>query len=117
MAARLQIVQTHTTEAENMKANQPEHPDLADFEKLARRRFDEAAEYEQEAAMLEVQRMSTLRDRLLDADDADLTIRIWVRGGHICEGTPSAVGLDHVELGDSRQLLIPLPAIEMVEFI
>ena len=100
-----------------MKSNPPEHPDLADFERLARRRFDEALEYEQEAAMLEVQRMSTLRDRLLDADDADLTIRIWAQGGHLCEGIPSAVGQDHVELGDSRQVIVPFSAIEMVEFI
>ncbi|MDE0188092.1 MAG: hypothetical protein OXN80_03220 [bacterium] len=99
-----------------MKSNQPEHPDLAQFERLARRRFDEVAEYEQEAAMLQVQRMSTLRDRLLDAEDAELTIRIWAQGGHLCEGTPFAVGQDHVELGDSRQLIIPFSAIEMVEF-
>ncbi len=100
-----------------MKSNQPEHPDLAQFERLARMRFDEVAEYEQDAAMLEVQRLSTLRDRLLDADDADLTIRIWVRGGHLCEGVPSTVGQDHVELGDSRQLIVPFSAIEMVEVI
>ena len=50
--------------------------------------------------MLQVQRMSTLRDRLLDAEDAELTIRIWAQGGHLCEGTPLAVGQDHVELGD-----------------
>ena len=100
-----------------MKSNQPEHPDLAQFERIARRRFDEALEYEQEAAMLQVQRMSNLRDRLLDADDADLTIRIWVRGGHLCEGVPTTVGQDHVELGDSRQLIIPFSAIEMMELI
>ena len=100
-----------------MKSNQPEHPDLAQFERLARQRFDEVLEYEREAAILEVQRMSTFRDRLLDADDADLTIRIWVQGGHLCEGIPSAVGRDHVELGVSHPLVIPFSAIEMVEFI
>ena len=100
-----------------MKSNQPEHPDLAQFERLAWRRFDEAAEYEQEAAMLQVQRMSTLRDRLLDADDADLAVRIWVRGGHLCEGVPSTVGRDHVELRDTRRLIVPFSSIEMVEVI
>lgn len=98
-----------------MDSRQPDHPDLADFEIMARRRFQEELEYEQEAAMLQIQRITTLRDRLLDADDADLTIRIWVQGGHLCEGIPSAVGQDHVELGDSPRLIIPLAAIEMVE--
>ena len=111
----MQIVQRHTFEVKEMASNQPEHPDLADFERMAQRRFDQALEYEQEAALLGIQRMGTLRDRLLDADDADLTIRIWVRGGHLCEGIPSAVGRDHVELGHSRRLIIPFSAIEMVE--
>ncbi len=98
-----------------MAPKEPEHPDLADFERLARQRFDEALEYEQEAAMLQIQRMATFRDRLLDAEDAERTIRLWVRGGHLCEGAPSAVGQDHVELGDARRLIIPFSAIEMVE--
>ena len=42
-----------------------EHPDLAEFENLAQRRFDAALEYKQEAAMFQIRRMATLRDRLL----------------------------------------------------
>ncbi len=98
-----------------MASKEPEHPDLADFGRLARLRFDEGLEYEQEAAMLQIRRMATFRDRLLDAEDADLTIRVWVRGGHLCEGTPSTVGQEHVKLGDSCRLIIPFSAIEMVE--
>jgi len=92
-----------------------EHPDLADFQELVRRRFQETLEYEQEAALLQIQRMATLRDRLLDAEDAGQPIRVWVKGGHLCEGIPSAVGQDHVELGDTRRLIIPLATVEMIE--
>lgn len=65
--------------------------------------------------MLQIQRMATLRDRLLDAEDAGQSIRIWVRGGHLCEGVPAAVGQDHVEFGDARRLIVPFSNIEMVE--
>lgn len=72
-------------------------------------------EYEQEAALLQIQRMATLRDRLLDAEDAGRPVRVWVRGGHLCEGTPTSVGQDYLELGNTRRLVIPLSAVEMVE--
>ena len=98
-----------------MTSRDSEHPDLASFEKLARQRFDEALEFEQEAALLQIRRLGTLRDRLLDAEDAEATAKIWVRGGHFCEGVPSVVGQDHVELGEVRPLLIPFSSIEMVE--
>ena len=93
------------------------HPDLEKFGRLAREKFDEALQYEQEAALLQVRRLGTLRDRLMDAEDAELTVKIWVKGGHLCEGIPSVVGQDHVELGDHRPLLIPFSSIEMVELI
>lgn len=98
-----------------MVSNESEHPDLVDFQDMVRRRFQETLEYEQEAALLQIQRMSTLRDRLLDAEDGALLVRIWVRGGHLCEGTPAAVGQDHVELGNSRTMIIPFASIEMLE--
>lgn len=93
------------------------HPDLENFGRLARQMFDDALQYEQEAALLQIRRMGTLRDRLIDAEDAGLTVRIWVKGGHLCEGAPSVVGQDHVELGDRRPFLIPFSSIEMVELI
>ncbi len=93
------------------------HPDLEKFGKLAGQMFDDALQYEQEAALLQIRRMGTLRDRLIDAEDAHLTVKIWVKGGHLCEGVPSVVGQDHVELGDRRPLLIPFFSIEMVELI
>ena len=98
-----------------MVSKESEHPDLLDFQELVRRRFQETLEYEQEAALIQIQRMATLRDRLLDAEDAGQPIRLWVQGGHLCEGIPSAVGQDHVELGDSRRVIIPFPTIEMIE--
>jgi hypothetical protein len=98
-----------------MTFRETSHPDLAEFQELARKRFQRVLEYEQEAAFLQIQRMATLRDRLLDAEDAEQQIRIWVRGGHLCEGIPSAVGQDHVELGTTRRLIVPFSTIEMVE--
>ena len=100
-----------------MAPKESEHPDLTNFGKLAKQLFDEALECEHEAALLQIRRMGTLRDRLLDAEDGELAVKIWVRGGHLCEGVPSAVGQDHVELGDVRPLLIPFSSIEMVELI
>ena len=98
-----------------MASQESQHPDLAEFQELVKRRFQDALEYEQEAAYLQIRRMATLRDRLLDAEDAEQAVRIWVRGGHLCEGIPTAVGQDHVELGDSRRLLVPFRTVEMVE--
>lgn len=98
-----------------MVSQESQHPDLAEFQELVNRRFQDALEYEQEAAFLQIRRMATLRDRLLDAEDAEQAVRIWVRGGHLCEGIPTAVGQDHVELGDSRRMLIPFRTVEMVE--
>lgn len=107
----------HDPRGEEMASREPEHPDLAQFGKLATQAFDEALACEHEAALMQIRRMGTLRDRLLDAEDAELTVKIWVRGGHLCEGVPSVVGQDHVELGDVHPLLIPFASIEMVELI
>lgn len=110
-----QIVVTPPFRGEKVPSRESEHPDLADFRELVRRRFQETLEYEQEAALLQIQRMATLRDRLLDVEDAGQPVRVWVKGAHLCEGILSAVGQDHVELGDTRRLIIPLTTIEMVE--
>lgn len=98
-----------------MAYHETPHPDLAEFQELASKRFQHVLDYEQEAAFLQMQRMATLRDRLLDAEDAGQQVRIWVRGGHLCEGIPTAVGQDHVELGGTRRVIIPFSTIEMVE--
>ena len=100
-----------------MASQESEHPDLANFGRLANQLFDEALECEHAAALLQVRRMGTLRDRLLDAEDAESSVKIWVRGGHLCEGVPSVVGQDHVELGEIRPLLVPFSSIEMVELL
>src|SRR5665811_34606 len=84
------------------------HPELEELARLAERRFDLVLEAEHEAAMVSLNRVSTMHDRLLDLEDrrAEVTVTT-VAGSHSVRLT--AVGLDHVILmGDDRRTFVRL---------
>lgn len=86
----------------------PDHPEIEAFARLAERRFDLVLEAEHEAAMVSLNRVSTLHDRLLDLEDrkADVTV-CTVAGSH--SGRLMAVGLDHLILvGDDHRTFVRL---------
>lgn len=74
------------------------HPDLIEISRRLRLQLSQVLEAEQEAAATTLRRRSTIRDRLLDAEDRAETIRVTCTRGVDRTGTVAAVGVDHVML-------------------
>lgn len=93
-----------------------DHPDLADIGRRLQRRLDRVLETEQEAARVIARRSALLRDRLIDAEDAQVGVRIGLRTGHEAQGAVATVAVDHVELhGPRGATLIPFDQVAFVE--
>lgn len=96
------------------------HPDLAELGRKLQDRFDRVAEAEQEAAAVLARRGGTLRDRLLDAEDAQMTITVTTRTGHGYRGRLEVVAFDHLEIhleiqtGCASVMLVPLDQVVAV---
>lgn len=78
------------------------HPDLIEISRRLRLQLAEVLNAEQEAAAITLRRRSTIRDRLLDAEDRDEAVRITSIDGETRTGTIAAVGMDHVILLANR---------------
>ena len=74
------------------------HPDLIEISRRLRLQLAQVLEAEQEAAAITLRRRSTLRDRLLDAEDRGEIVRITCIDGAVRTGPVGAVGIDHVVL-------------------
>ena len=74
------------------------HPDLIEISRRLRLQLRQVLEAEQEAAAITLRRRSTIRDRLLDAEDRNETIRVTCTDGAERMGKVTAVGIDHVGL-------------------
>lgn len=72
------------------------HPDLRVLGRMLRLEMDETLRAEQHAARIAARRRSTMRDRLLMAEDCAELLHIDLAGGIELRGTVSAVGADHV---------------------
>ncbi len=77
------------------------HPDLERLGRTLRDRLDETLIAEQSAARAAARRRSSLRDRLLEAEDRRDAIVMSATDGHTYRGVVDAVGLDHVVLADA----------------
>lgn len=78
------------------------HPDLIKISRRLRNQLAEVLEAEQEAAAVTLRRRSTIRDRLLDAEDRAESVRVSSTDGKTRTGTIVAVGIDHVVLETDR---------------
>jgi hypothetical protein len=74
------------------------HPDLIEISRRLRHQLSQVLEAEQEAAAVTLRRKSTVRDRLLDAEDRNEEIRLTSADGTDRRGRVVAVGVDHVVL-------------------
>ncbi len=85
------------------------HPDLLALGRRLRMEMDETLRAEQHAARVSARRRSTIRDRLLLAEDRGERLEIEVLGGVQMGGLVLAVGADHVVLArDGRHSWIAL---------
>jgi hypothetical protein len=92
------------------------HPDLIEISRRLRLQLAQVLEAEQEAAAITMQRRSTIRDRLLDAEDRGEAVRIICTDGTTRTGMVSAVGIDHVVLEMSGSAVyVGLPHILAIE--
>jgi hypothetical protein len=92
------------------------HPDLIEISRRLRLQLAQVLEAEQEAAAITMQRRSTIRDRLLDAEDRGEAVRITCTDGTTRTGMVGAVGIDHVVLEMSGSAVyVGLPHILAIE--
>jgi len=76
-----------------------DHPDLADIDARLQRRYEAVLDAERAAAATYARRTATLRDRLLDAEDAAAPITVRTVDGATVSGTVHRVAADHVDIG------------------
>lgn len=77
------------------------HPDLIEISRRLRNQLSRVLEAEQEAAAVTLRRRSSLRDRLLDAEDRNEEIALMCIDGITRRGRVAGVGVDHVVLETS----------------
>lgn len=78
------------------------HPDLERLGRRLRDRLEETLEAEQRAARAVAVRRSSLRDRLLDAEDTAEPMRLTTTDGQVFGGWIVGVGADHVIVEDGE---------------
>lgn len=94
------------------------HPDLIDVSRRLRLQLAEVLEAEQEAAAITLRRRTTIRDRLLDAEDRNELVRITPIEGGARTGTVAAVGADHVVLdAGTTAVYVTLTHIAIIESV
>ena len=92
------------------------HPDLVEVSRRLRLQLAEVLQAEQEAAAITLRRRSTIRDRLLDAEDRDEIVRVTSIDGRARTGSVAAVGADHVVLAmGNAAMFVPLMHIVVIE--
>ena len=93
------------------------HPDLVALGHRLRRSFDRAAAAELEVARIAHARTRTLRDLLVEWEDAGHRIGVSTRSADHESGAIDAVGTDHLALRvGNRIVVLPLHAITSIEF-
>lgn len=92
------------------------HPDLVEISRRLRVQLAEVLEAEQEAAAITLRRRSTIRDRLLDAEDRREVVRVTSLDGRARSGTVTGVGADHIVLEmDTMAVYVSLMHIAVIE--
>lgn len=92
----------------------PLPPDVVEIERHLSRRLDDVLEAEQRAAAIAIRRASSLRDRLLDAEDRRASATVWGEDAAPVTGMVM-VGVDHVCVeGEEGIVLVPFDRIVRV---
>jgi hypothetical protein len=92
------------------------HPDLIEISRRLRLQLSQVLEAEQEAAAITLRRRSTIRDRLLDAEDRAEIVLVTCTDGANRTGKVGAVGIDHVVLDmHDNTAYVAIPHIVAVE--
>ena len=94
-----------------------DHPDLIDIGARLRHRFEAVLEAEREAAVVAARRRADLRSVLIDAEDRQREVAIWLEGGMEVAGVLRAIGADHLEVvGHNGSTLVTLKSVLAVRF-
>lgn len=94
-----------------------DHPDLRDVGRLLRRQFDAVTEAEQHATDILIRRTTTLRDRMIEAEDRGSDVEIELIGGSRYRGRVLAASVDHIEIaGHDHTTLVPIEAIIAISY-
>ena len=102
--------------AETAAGGPPRHPDLVELDRRLGDRLDRILHAEQQAAGLLARRSTTLRDRLVDAEDAGARVAVTCLGGRLVEGLLRVVASDHLEVDTgASDALVALDQIAVVE--
>jgi hypothetical protein len=80
------------------------HPDLVEVSRRLRRQLVEVLAAEQEAAAVTLARRSTIRDRMLDAEDRNEVVWVDCIDGEQRSGRVDKVGADHLVLERNGKL-------------
>lgn len=92
------------------------HPDLVELSRRLRLQLTQVLDAEQEAAAITLRRRSTIRDRLLNAEDRNEVIHVECVDGEMRSGRVEAVGIDHVILGGEEAIrYVAIPHIVSIE--
>lgn len=104
------------TEAAAATGPPQDHPDLVELDRRLGDRLDRILHAEQQAAGLLARRSATLRDRLVDAEDAGARVAVTCLGGRLIEGSLRVVASDHLEVDTgAAAALVALDQIAVVE--
>jgi hypothetical protein len=92
----------------------PDHPDLIEMDRHIRIQLDRVLRAEQEAAAVTRRRAATMRDRLIDLEEACQPVVVRHRDQDSA-GVVESVGADHIDLlTASGVVIIPLSSIDEV---
>jgi len=89
------------------------HPDLVVLDHRLTARFAAVSAAEHEAAVIAHRRTTTLRDRLLEAEDRLESATVYLSDGSRRQGKVMSVGLDHVAIGSSLLALAHIVGFEV----
>lgn len=93
-----------------------DHPDLHLLGQRLERQLEDILSAEQHAARVSAQRRTSLRDRLVRAEDMCLEVAITTPSFSV-EGVVSAVGTDHVVVDSDRRRIVALAHIVTIEVV
>ena len=91
-----------------------DHPDMHQLGERLGAQFEDILAAEQYAARIAAQRRTTMRDRLVRAEDMGLPITLTTAHG-VYKGAVAAVGTDHIVVDDSRRTVVALKYVVAIE--